>query len=59
MIDFDHIDWLGDTREKIGLEKAGIMRPNRPCVCGDFSPPESILNAIIFSVSLVSARHRV
>lgn len=45
MIDFDHVDWLGDTREKIGFEKAGIMRPNRPCVCGDFAPPQSILNA--------------
>lgn len=44
MIDFDHMDWLGDTREKIGFEKAGIMRPNRPCVCGDFDPPQSILN---------------
>lgn len=44
MIDFDHMDWLGDTREKIGCEKAAIMRPNRPCVCGDFSPPQSLLN---------------
>jgi dihydrofolate synthase / folylpolyglutamate synthase len=45
MIDLDHMNWLGDTREKIGLEKAGILRPNRPCVCGDFAPPESIRNA--------------
>lgn len=44
MIDLDHMDWLGDTREKIGFEKSGIMRPNRPCVCGDFAPPQSILN---------------
>ncbi|MEN9916716.1 MAG: bifunctional protein FolC [Pseudomonadota bacterium] len=44
MIDLDHMNWLGDTREKIGFEKAGIMRPNRPCVCGDFSLPQSILN---------------
>lgn len=44
MIDFDHMDKLGDTREKIGFEKAGIMRPNRPCVCGDFVPPQSIFN---------------
>lgn len=44
MIDLDHMDWLGDTREKIGFEKAGVMRPNRPCVCGDFAPPQSILN---------------
>ena len=44
MIDLDHMDSLGDTREKIGFEKAAIMRPNRPCVCGDFAPPQSILN---------------
>lgn len=44
MIDFDHMEWLGDTREKIGFEKASIMRPNRPCVCGDFAPPQSLLN---------------
>lgn len=43
-IDFDHMDWLGDTREKIGFEKAAIMRPKQPCVCGDFAPPQSILN---------------
>lgn len=44
MIDLDHMDYLGDTREKIGFEKAAIMRAHRPCVCGDFAVPESILN---------------
>ncbi len=44
MIDLDHMDWLGDTREKIGFEKAAIMRLNRSCVCGDFAPPQSLLN---------------
>jgi dihydrofolate synthase / folylpolyglutamate synthase len=44
MIDLDHMDSLGDTREKIGFEKAAIMRLNQPCVCGDFAPPQSILN---------------
>ncbi|MEN9449803.1 MAG: bifunctional protein FolC [Pseudomonadota bacterium] len=55
MIDLDHMDWLGDTREKIGFEKAGIMRPNRPCVCGDFAPPQSILNT---AQSLASPLYR-
>lgn len=55
MIDLDHMDWLGDTREKIGFEKAGIMRPNRPCVCGDFEPPQSILNT---AQSLASPLYR-
>ncbi|WP_342219427.1 bifunctional tetrahydrofolate synthase/dihydrofolate synthase [Rickettsiella endosymbiont of Miltochrista miniata] len=55
MIDLDHMDWLGDTREKIGFEKAGIMRPNRPCVCGDFAPPQSLLNT---AQSLASPLYR-
>ena len=38
----DHRDWLGDDRETIGREKAGIMRPAVPCIVGERSPPESI-----------------
>jgi len=41
-IAIDHTDYLGDTREAIGLEKAGIMRENTPCICGDQNPPTSI-----------------
>jgi len=41
-IDIDHREWLGDTREQIGFEKAGIFRANRPAVCGDPAPPASI-----------------
>ena len=29
-IGLDHTDWLGDTLEKIAVEKAGIRRPGRP-----------------------------
>jgi dihydrofolate synthase/folylpolyglutamate synthase len=43
-IDIDHTDYLGDTREKIGFEKAGIMRPGKPAVCGDPSPPQSLID---------------
>lgn len=42
-IDLDHMDYLGDTREKIGFEKAGIFRPGRPAICGDPMPPESLI----------------
>jgi dihydrofolate synthase/folylpolyglutamate synthase len=42
-IDIDHVDYLGDTREKIGFEKAGIFRPGRPAICGDPLPPESLI----------------
>lgn len=41
-ISLDHIQQLGDNREDIGREKAGIMRPNKPIICGDFDPPQSI-----------------
>lgn len=43
-IALDHTDWLGDNREAIGYEKAGIMRADKPVVCADFSPPQSLLD---------------
>ena len=42
-IDIDHQDWLGHTREAIGLEKAGIFRPGRPAVIGDPDVPAPVL----------------
>jgi len=42
-IAIDHTDYLGDTRELIGTEKAGIMRTAKPCICGDQHPPNSVL----------------
>ena len=39
----DHQDWLGSTREEIGLEKAGIFRPNTPAICGDPNIPKSVI----------------
>lgn len=41
-IDLDHADWLGNDREQIGREKAGIFRPGHPAVCADPEPPTSI-----------------
>jgi dihydrofolate synthase/folylpolyglutamate synthase len=41
-IDIDHIDWLGDDREQIGVEKAGIMRHGKTVVCGDTNPTSSM-----------------
>jgi dihydrofolate synthase / folylpolyglutamate synthase len=43
-IDLDHMEFLGDTREQIGLEKAGIFRANKLAICGDENPPNSLLN---------------
>ncbi|KAF3981032.1 MAG: bifunctional tetrahydrofolate synthase/dihydrofolate synthase [Methylococcales symbiont of Hymedesmia sp. n. MRB-2018] len=40
----DHIDWLGETREAIAYEKAGIFRTDVPAIIGDMDPPCSLLN---------------
>ena len=42
-IDLDHMEFLGDTREKIGFEKAGVFRANKLAICGDENPPQSLL----------------
>jgi dihydrofolate synthase/folylpolyglutamate synthase len=43
-VDLDHRDWLGDTRESVGREKAGIFRAGRPAICGDADPPRSLVD---------------
>jgi dihydrofolate synthase/folylpolyglutamate synthase len=43
-IDLDHQAFLGDTREAIGREKAGIMRTEKPVVVSDPMPPASVLD---------------
>jgi dihydrofolate synthase/folylpolyglutamate synthase len=43
-IAIDHVEYLGQTREEIGLEKAGIFRPNTPAIISDLRPPASLLN---------------
>jgi dihydrofolate synthase/folylpolyglutamate synthase len=43
-VDLDHMEYLGDTREQIGFEKAGIYRTARPAICTDLMPPASLLD---------------
>lgn len=43
-VDIDHAEFLGDTREAIGFEKAGIFRPGKIAVCGDPVPPQSLID---------------
>lgn len=43
-IGLDHADWLGDTRESVAFEKAGIMRAGKPALCADLDPPQPLLN---------------
>ncbi len=42
-IGVDHREYLGDTREAIGAEKAPIFRAGRPGVCADPDPPASVI----------------
>jgi dihydrofolate synthase/folylpolyglutamate synthase len=42
-VDIDHVDWLGNDRESIGYEKAGIARPWKPLVLGEIDSPSSVL----------------
>lgn len=41
-VDLDHQDYLGDTRERIGWDKAHIFRGGRPAIVAAVDPPESV-----------------
>ncbi|XKM13879.1 bifunctional tetrahydrofolate synthase/dihydrofolate synthase [Orbaceae bacterium ac157xtp] len=41
-IALDHTDYLGDTRESIGYEKAGILKPNCITIVGEPDCPKTI-----------------
>lgn len=57
-IALDHMDRLGSTRELIGYEKAGILRPGKPAVCGDYDIPGSIMEkADLLKVQLFRIGH--
>jgi dihydrofolate synthase / folylpolyglutamate synthase len=45
-IGLDHVDWLGDSLEQIGREKAGIFRAGRPAVLGSAQMPASVWRVI-------------
>ncbi|HGM5880040.1 MAG: bifunctional tetrahydrofolate synthase/dihydrofolate synthase [Stenotrophomonas maltophilia] len=42
-VDIDHAEWLGEDREAIGTEKAGIIRGWKPVILGETDPPSSVL----------------
>ncbi|CDZ78358.1 Bifunctional protein FolC [Legionella massiliensis] len=46
-IDLDHQDYLGNTKEEIGFEKAGILRPKCLFVYADKNPTASIIDQAI------------
>jgi dihydrofolate synthase/folylpolyglutamate synthase len=41
-VDIDHVDYLGDTREKIAFEKACIFRKGRMAICADANVPGAL-----------------
>jgi dihydrofolate synthase/folylpolyglutamate synthase len=41
-VDVDHAQWLGETREEIAFEKAGIYRGGRPAIYGGADVPGSL-----------------
>ncbi len=45
-IDFDHMDWLGNTIPKIAFEKAGIIKPGVPVVTGTFGAALRVIRAV-------------
>ncbi len=45
-IGLDHAEWLGDTRESVAFEKAGILRQGKPALCGDLDPPLPLLQKV-------------
>jgi len=43
-IDLDHMAYLGNTREAIAFEKAGIFRAKASAICGDPLPPQTLID---------------
>ncbi|WP_417761624.1 bifunctional tetrahydrofolate synthase/dihydrofolate synthase [Shewanella sp.] len=41
-VDLDHQAFLGNTREQVGYEKAGICRQDRPLIVGEPNMPETV-----------------
>jgi len=41
-VDIDHTDYLGETREQIAFEKAGIFRCGKVAICADADAPQAI-----------------
>ena len=46
-IDLDHVEYLGDTREKIGFEKAAIFRKNKPAICAEIDLLDSVNQQVV------------
>ena len=45
-VGLDHQDWLGDTLDLIGYEKAGIGRKDKPLICGQPNVSKGFLDHV-------------
>lgn len=57
-IGLDHADWLGDSRDSVAFEKAGILRPGKPALCGDLDPPQTLLEQVALLAAPLFLRGR-
>ncbi len=45
-IGLDHQQYLGNTRDSVGYEKAGIARADRPLICGEIDLPPRFVSTL-------------
>lgn len=57
-VDLDHQAFLGDNREAIGFEKAGIFRAGKPAICADPSPPVRLITSAEATGAVLQCIHR-
>ena len=57
-IGLDHREWLGEDRDAIGREKAGIARAGKPAIVVDPQPPAGLLQALERAGAEVRRRDR-
>tara|TARA_B100000780_G_C21116417_1_gene451751 strand:+ start:1686 stop:2888 length:1203 start_codon:yes stop_codon:yes gene_type:complete len=61
-VSLDHQDYLGDTVEEIGYEKAGIFRKNKNAIINFDNPPNSVLDYasdINADVSIIGKNYKI
>lgn len=56
-VSIDHSDWLGDTVEQIGTEKAGILRENSLFIGGESLPQSVLSKALALSCTTLLCRN--
>jgi dihydrofolate synthase/folylpolyglutamate synthase len=44
-VDIDHTDYLGNSREQIGVEKAGVFRAGKPAIYGDSNEVSTVVES--------------